>query len=221
MADEQRDIKHKIYATQAALLAAIQAERLYYALDTNFFYFHDGTTVQSFPASLVLADQTGVYGASILGAKGITNIVPTGGAAGDPGTTQAMMEGLAVGRSGLFPATLTGVTTTVTGTAFWSLIGKQVCLRLPALTGISNTIACGISGLPNYLWPARSQTPSIIGIEDNGTSYNIGKLDIETDGSITLLFATGATGHTSGIFTNSGTKGLQDGAGQPVTYMIN
>ena len=49
---------------------------------------------------------------------------------------------------GTFTFTGTGFTTSPTGTAYYTKIGDQVTLRIPDITGLSNTTAMTITGLP-------------------------------------------------------------------------
>jgi hypothetical protein len=110
---------------------------------------------------------------------------------------------------GSFTATLTGVSGTVTGTAYFTRIGKAVTLYLPGLFGTSNTTACTITGMPASILPARYQVVAVQDVVDNSTSYS-GSLYIQTSGIINLAFRAAASGSVSDIFTNSGNKGLND-----------
>ena len=56
---------------------------------------------------------------------------------------------------GSFTITCTGMTTTVTGTAYYARVGKQVTLYIPALSGTSNTTAFTLTGLPIEIQVAR------------------------------------------------------------------
>lgn len=55
--------------------------------------------------------------------------------------------------TGTFTVTATGMTTTVTGTAQYVKIGRQVLLGLPKLTGVSNATTLTLTGLPALLTP--------------------------------------------------------------------
>lgn len=106
-----------------------------------------------------------------------------------------------------FTGTLTGVTTTITGTLRYVRIGKHVTLLIPQLIGTSNTTACTITGMPTAIRPARAIS-FVAQVMDN-TAITGGAVDgfrIETSGTITIL----KNGLTTG-FTASGTKGLLSG----------
>jgi hypothetical protein len=105
---------------------------------------------------------------------------------------------------GTFTATLTGVSGSVTGTAYWTRTGKMVTLLLPGLAGTSNATTCTITGMSSGIFPARKISRECT-IADNGALFSgVGYgFEIGTSGTITLYLATSAGG-----FTNSGTKGL-------------
>jgi hypothetical protein len=106
--------------------------------------------------------------------------------------------------SGSFTGTLTGCTTSPTGTILYSINGDIVTLHVPAITGTSNTTAATITGLPNAICPVATRiVPGII--SDNGIE-KIGLWSISSAGTITLYNASG--GALSTTFTNSGTKGI-------------
>jgi len=78
----------------------------------------DGTTKRYYWDSTRLSDQTGAYGAALVGVLGITGVTPTGGSANASGTLQAMLEGVANGPTGaviLAPASSTRNTIQPTG----------------------------------------------------------------------------------------------------------
>lgn len=105
--------------------------------------------------------------------------------------------------------TLTGVTTTVTGTAFWVRMGNIAAAIFPAMTGTSNSTACTVTGLPSAVAPIHTQVLPLppAALENNtviSTSAN----------NICAAFATGSSstltlewGSALG-FTASGTKGI-------------
>lgn len=120
----------------------------------------------------------------------------------DAGTTTTFCP-----QSGSFTATLTGCTTSPTGTVKYSVNGDAVTLEIPAISATSNTTAATLTGMPADIYPVSTQNP--VGFTtDNGTTA-AGKLAIGTSGTITLHVGTSAT------FTNSGTKGI---AACSVTY---
>jgi hypothetical protein len=110
-----------------------------------------------------------------------------------------------------FTVTLTGVSGTVTGTAYAQLLGgRVVVLELPSLTGTSNTTAATITGIPSGWRPARAVGGQPAVVYDNSSPQTGGALNIGTSGTITLYF----NGLSS--FTGSGTKGID---GLTVTYI--
>lgn len=109
---------------------------------------------------------------------------------------------------GTFTATLTGVTTTVTGTARYVRVGKSVTLYIPALTGTSNSTACTITGIPASIALNRQQTFPGARISDNSTDY-MGYL-LANSTTINFVRWTAINTIVAFTFTNSGTKGLAE-----------
>jgi hypothetical protein len=102
--------------------------------------------------------------------------------------------------SGNFTATLTGCTTSPTGSVEWTIDNNEVTLKFPDITGTSNTTAATLTGLPTKLQPSSSQI--VVGrTVDNGVD-SISLIDI-TSGTFTLYYGSGFT------FTNAGTKGMK------------
>jgi len=99
-----------------------------------------------------------------------------------------------------FTGTLTGCTTSPTGTIEYTIEGYTVLLEIPAISGTSNTTAATVTGMPIEIRPLTAQTISGV-TQDNGTTA-AGDLIIGTDGVITLHVGQSAT------FTSSGTKGI-------------
>ena len=103
-----------------------------------------------------------------------------------------------------FTATLSGVTVDQTGTARYTVSAGVVCLSLPDLSGISNSVNAFIDGLPDDITPAHDQV-CLARIIDNGvTAVNSVLIGIDT--GITL-FNNLTT--TVGGFTAAGTKGIR------------
>lgn len=101
-----------------------------------------------------------------------------------------------------FTATLTGCTTSPTGSVTYTVNGDLVTLQIPAITGTSNTTAATLTGMPTAIRPIYAGTQTIIGVaQDNGIEA-ISRMQISTGGVITLNYGVSAT------FTNSGTKGV-------------
>jgi hypothetical protein len=114
---------------------------------------------------------------------------------------------------GTFTFTLTGCTTSPTGTARWTRLGKMVFIRIPTMSGTSNSTGMTLTGLPASLIPANGFVHSVPVLTDNGTSdFNgqmicfsgIGTLTLQREGSIG--------------FTSSGTKGIPSAFG--ITYTL-
>lgn len=121
-----------------------------------------------------------------------------------------------------YTGTLTGVTGSVTGTIRYVVVGKQVTIMIPNITGTSNTTSCTITGMPAAIRPARRIGFTAYILDAGAISDHISSgFDIETDGTITLI--------QSGLaanFTNSGTKGIygdvrtSGGGVMPFTYTL-
>lgn len=106
--------------------------------------------------------------------------------------------------SGTFTATLTGCTTSPTGTVRYSRSGNIVTLHIPAISGTSNTTAMTLTGLPSALQVGTTTQNAVVRVTDNGTA-SFGTAAIAAPGSA-ISFGIGASG--SGTFTGSGTKGV-------------
>jgi hypothetical protein len=104
---------------------------------------------------------------------------------------------------GTFTATLTGVSGSVTGTAFYELNGETVNLLLPGLSGTSNATSCTITGLPAEITPTRDQGLAHPVIADNGV-FALGTAIVRNTGEITIYDDDIGTSATN--WTNSGTK---------------
>lgn len=111
------------------------------------------------------------------------------------------------GRTDSFTGTLTGCTTSPTGTVGWTKQGKTVTLNIPEITGLSATTAATITGMPAALYPSVNRT--VMGVtRDNGTE-KFSPISIGSTGTITLN-----NGFTA-VFTGTGTKGVSSAT---VTY---
>jgi hypothetical protein len=114
---------------------------------------------------------------------------------------------------GSFTGTLTGCTTSPTGTVYYARNGRQVTLHLPALSATSNATTMTVTGLPAHLQPTRSQYLSYPLATDNGSvRYEPYCLVSAASGTITF----GLTGLSSG-WASSGTKGIYSAS---VTYLL-
>jgi hypothetical protein len=112
--------------------------------------------------------------------------------------------------TGSFTGTLTGCTTSPTGTSYWSRSGKGVTIFIPEIVGTSNATSATITGLPASLFPARIQYVASYTF-DNGTA-TWEKWTVNTAGTITLFKSLSSTG-----FTASGTKGIKEAT---VSFMV-
>jgi hypothetical protein len=111
-----------------------------------------------------------------------------------------------------FTGTLTGCTTSPTGTIRYNKTGNQVTLYIPAFTGTSNSNACTVTGMPARLYPARVQV--VPGrYRDNGVDA-MGLISVSLAGVLTLTNQAGS----STSFTNSGEKGT---AAVTITYALD
>jgi hypothetical protein len=105
-----------------------------------------------------------------------------------------------------FTGTLTGCTTSPTGTIRYTKNGDHILVPMDGfISATSNTTAATITGAPSIIWPVRTQA-ALARVIDNGTTA-VGIVEISTAGVFTL-FANAA----GGAFTASGTKGINRGA---------
>jgi hypothetical protein len=110
-----------------------------------------------------------------------------------------------------FTGTLTGCTTSPTGTVSFSLLGRQIVLNIPDLTATSNTTGCTITGGPERMRPIAARTAQCVVVENGVKTF--GTAVIAPSGTIELF-----TGAASGAFTASGTKGS---AACTITYTMS
>jgi hypothetical protein len=116
--------------------------------------------------------------------------------------------------SGTFTGTFGGLTSAVTGVAYWSRQGNHVTLQLPAGTGSSNATTFSFAPLPVEIQPPRIQNLVCPGLTNNGVSA-IGGLQINT---ATINFFVG----NFSAFTASGAKafGLGNNGSWPISYPL-
>jgi hypothetical protein len=122
--------------------------------------------------------------------------------------------------SGTFTATLTGMTTTVTATAKYTIAGNIVVIGIPTTTGTSNAATFSITGLPSSLQPS-SLTQTAYFDSENAGAGALAQA-VVTPGSATISFGIGAISgsfleFTASGWTPSGTKGLIDFS---ITYQL-
>jgi hypothetical protein len=110
-----------------------------------------------------------------------------------------------------FTGTLTGCTTSPTGTIQYVAQLHQVTLDIPIIEATSNTTAATITGMPAAIRPTATKTLQCL-VKDNGTVVH-GLAQIDSTGTITLQNGIGG-----GAFTGSGTKGVR---AQQITYVLD
>lgn len=98
--------------------------------------------------------------------------------------------------------TLTGCTTSPTGTARFVRQNKIVTAYFPAISGTSNTTSATLTGLPAALYPTRDQTVPCL-TRDGTVGLVVATATIGVSGVITLFSDAGGGG-----FASSGTKGI-------------
>lgn len=109
-----------------------------------------------------------------------------------------------LGESGSFTGTATGLTTTETGTIYYSKVGNQVTLRLPQFAGTSNATTFTITGMPAAIRPSYTET-CLVRVRDNGGTITVGYAEILSTGVIQL---SPTPGSTSSNWTASGSKAV-------------
>jgi hypothetical protein len=105
-------------------------------------------------------------------------------------------------QEGSFTGTLTGCTTSPTGTIYYTKVGNVVTVNLRYIVGTSNTTALTITGVPTELRSVSGEAYMLVVVYDNGVA-KIGQLDSTT--STIWTFHSGLDG--SNPFTASGNKG--------------
>ncbi len=116
------------------------------------------------------------------------------------GTSSVVITGV---DEGSFTGTLTGCTTSPTGTLRYTRSGSMVTLYVPTINATSNTTACTITGLPASITPTTTQRAAC-NVTDSGAAVR-GTASVDSSGVITL-----SNGAIGAAFTNTGTKGVQE-----------
>jgi hypothetical protein len=114
---------------------------------------------------------------------------------------------------GTFTGTLTGFTSTVSGTFGFFRIGAWVTIYATAqLSGTSNNTSMSLQGVPSSLWPSTAQTCSVSNVFDASVSI-LGEITAGPGNNFNFnrYFVTGSNLILS-LFTGSGLKGLTQGA---------
>ena len=114
---------------------------------------------------------------------------------------------------GTFTVTATGFTTTVTGTARYVRVGKQVTLRLPALGGTSNATTFTLTGIPAGL-VAGDQAHVPVIVQDNGPGLAIPGIITTTPASTTWNVSKDCAG---GAWTAANAKSI---GASTLTYLL-
>jgi hypothetical protein len=127
------------------------------------------------------------------------------------GTGSISFQSVIEQESSTFTATLTGCTTSPTGTVRAVKQGTLVTLYLPLITATSNSTAATLTGLSASLYPARDQS-ILCRVSNGGGGVVLGLLEIDPTGLITLRADVGGA-----AFSGSGTKGVQI---QTLTYSV-
>ncbi len=121
--------------------------------------------------------------------------------------------------TGLFTATLSGMTGSVTGNIDYTISGGECTLYSSGnILGTSNATSMTMTGIPAICRPTTQVNVLCSDLVDNGISV-IGSAGIGTGGSMVLApFAVSGTKVIPGAFVNSGSKGIS--AGWSVSYPL-
>ena len=106
-----------------------------------------------------------------------------------------------IGFNGSFTGTLTGCTTSPTGTFYYSIANNVVTLSIPRLTGTSNTTSCTITGISAEATPS-VESQAIVSIINNSLII-VNRINIREVGVGLIELIGGASG-----FVTSGLKGI-------------
>lgn len=152
---------------------------------------------------------------------GSTVLKPNSIAGGSPGR---YLRQKSSGYAGTVTVTLGDCTTAPTTTAQYFITGNIVVMRIPQLTGTSNSTSFRFSITQGLLAPSATQYFSIQALQDNGAAIysQVGTVSPISLGVVTYTLY--KNGNSAG-WTNSGTKGISDGGGGQVsvtiTYLLN
>jgi hypothetical protein len=162
--------------------------------------------------SLLLQNHSGSTLLEAFGDGGTVLGSPAGGNKG-PGTMN--MQGCFVNNiacltgqptTGTFTATALGLTTSPTVTAHYTITGTSVTVAIPSLSGTSNSISFGISGLPAGIIPASNwNVPSAGQWFDNGSlgTFAVTAFLGAANSTITYQKANGPNNWTASGFKSS------------------
>lgn len=113
--------------------------------------------------------------------------------------------------TGTYTGAFTGCTSDPAPTLRYSISGAIVSLYMSSTSATSNSTGFSITGAPSAIRPVRTQKSLAI-VRDSGT-VQIGTVTMDSSG--VLAFGLGVT---SGLFTNSGGKGMEL---QTITYSLD
>ena len=158
---------------------------------------------------------------------------PTGGSQGSGtlNTTGLFVNGTAVATTntgcttGSFTGTLTGVSTTETGTFYYSLCGKTVWISTEgsSISGTSNSTSMTVTGVPSIILPTvRDSNGFCNNMFNNGIFADLNGTvlpQVASSGTLTFFVDT-VTGSNieAGVWTASGIKGFDENA--TCTYTV-
>ena len=138
----------------------------------NWYFETAGTNLT---ASSAQSGQFNIQNATAVTTFGVGGTTPSSSGAGItfPATQSASTDANTLDdyEEGSFTFTGTGFTTTPTKTAYYTKIGNQVTIRIPDITGTSNTTLCTITGLPVAI-RSDSSFVSFLLVYNNSTGYN-------------------------------------------------
>jgi hypothetical protein len=136
------------------------------------------------------------------------------GGATPPFTNASTTSILSFRNDQTFTVSLTGCTTTPTGSWLYTVSNGIVTLTASTVIGTSNTTACTLTGLPALIRPVSTQWV-MCNVIDNGV-YAASKASVDSSGTITLY--QNATQSSPNTFTAAGTKGF---IATTITYPLN
>lgn len=110
-----------------------------------------------------------------------------------------------------FTMGVTGLTTSPTATAEYQLIGRQVQMTIPALSGTSNSTAFTLTGVPAAIRPGSAKNVPAVQLTNAGLA-TLGSATVNTDGTITL-----AAGLLGSLFSAILGKGV---AKQEISWLL-
>lgn len=120
-------------------------------------------------------------------------------------------EGIGLLETDSYTGTLTGCTTSPTGTVEYVRRGDLVTIYVPGINGTSNSTAATITGMPTSIRPSGNRRMAGL-VRDNAVE-NVGIISLATNGTLFFYW----DGDISG-FTASGSKG--SGLGFTCTYKV-